>query len=175
MPNLSKLYNADIPIKASDHINNINEKIHEQLFNDAIDKYFKETYPNEPDKKSNYKIIDLKNNINDFWVTDALLIDKSSKEKIKVVNLYSYWNTNYNYIEDDKTKIMNDLLISDENKKNNEVINIDYVNGLVKFKNRFTGKEFEVKFEKLDSTPTLKNDIIKSTFKYKQVFGNGKY
>jgi hypothetical protein len=57
MPNLSKLYNADIPIKASDHINNINEKIHEQLFNDAIDKYFKETYPDEPDKKSNYKII----------------------------------------------------------------------------------------------------------------------
>ena len=170
MANLSKLYNMGIPIKATDHINNVNDKIHEQLFNEAIAKYFevnKDTL-----NKSNYKIIDLKNNINDFWASDALLIDKTSKEKIKVISLFSYWNTNYNYITDDKNIIMNELLISDENKKNNKVINIDYINGTVKFKNKFTDKEFEVKFEKLDKTPKLDSELIKSTFKYKQIFGN---
>lgn len=168
MPRLDKLYNNYIPIKATDHINNVNEKIHEQLFNEAIDKYFEENNLNKKD----YKIIDLKNNINDFWAVNALLIHKNSKEKIQVIDLYNYWNSNYNYIAEDKNIIMNNLLISDENKKNNKIVNIDYINGLVKFKNKFTGKEFEIRFDKLNSSPDLEKTILKSTFRYKQIFGN---
>ena len=166
--NLDKLYNGDIPIKATDHINDVVNKIHDQLFEEAINKYI---IANNIDK-DNYKIIDLKNSSHAYWPSQALFINRTGNKKLSLINLDNYWNTNYSWQKDSDDKVKNNLLIGEENKKNNEIINIDYINGTVKFKNKFTNKEFDVKFDKLNMSPDIKKNIIQNTFRYKYIYGN---
>ena len=147
-----------IALTTYDIIYNNAKKIHNKLFNDAIDKYCLENNKNKDD----YKIIDQQNKENVFKPSIAIFINSNS---IDYIDLTEYWNMNYitelqSYSENNLFK---ELLISDENKKYIDVEYIDYVNGKVQFKNKFTNKKFYVKFNKLDISKNY-NLQLKNTF-----------
>lgn len=134
------------------------KNIHNKLFKDAIDKYCIENNKN----KADYKIIDQENKDNVFSPSIAIFINN---DNIEYIDLTEYWNMNYiNELNSySKNNLFKELLINDEDKKYIDVEYIDYVNGKVQFKNKFTNKKFFVKFNKLDSSKNY--DLqIKNTF-----------
>ena len=156
MKNNVKLYNNNVPLNVYDIIYNNSESTHSKLFNEAIDKYCEYNGIN----KDEYKIIDQPNKENILKPSIAVMI---SNGKINYINLENYWNKNYientNKYEDNS--IFKELLINEDDKKHIDVEFIDYVNGRVQFKNKFTNKKFFVNFNKIDKNknyyPQLKN------------------
>lgn len=152
------ILNNQIPFTTYDIIHNNEKNIHNKLFKDAIDKYCEENGKN----KENYKIIDQPNQENSFNPSTAIFINN---DNIEYIDLSEYWNTNYvnelrSYSENNLFK---ELLINDDDKKYIDVEYIDYVNGKVQFKNKFTNKKFFIKFNKLDNSKNY--DLqIKNTF-----------
>ena len=171
------IFNNNIPIKASDHIYNIFNTIHDILFQDAVNKYIEDWNSNASEEdiqinEENFKILDLKNNNDLLKPSFALFINKYSNKKFKKIDLKHYWNSNYvNSLINNN--IFDKLLISDEDKKNSKIESIDYINGVVKFKNNFSNKIFEIPFDKLNNNfyyNYLNN--LKNTFGYKKDYGN---
>ena len=151
-----KLYNNNIPLNIYDVIYNNSNSAHQKLFDDAINKYCLENNI----KKEDVKIIDQINHDDILKPSTAIIINNG---KVNYVNLTKYWNTNY--IENENkyldNSIFNNLLINDDDKKHIDIDYIDYVNGKVQFKNKFTNKKFFVNFNKIDKSrnyyPNLKN------------------
>lgn len=160
------LYNDNIPLTVYDIINDNSNNIHKELFKEAIKSYLEENPDNfdeeairkyleedpnnfSKDNKDRIKIID---NVNRSSVLKPSIATIIYNNQLKYVDLTSYWNKNYvetknKYINNE---VFNELLISDEDKKNVEMVYIDYVNGRVQFKNKFTNKTFFISFNKLD-------------------------
>ena len=156
MKNNVKLYNNNIPLNIYDIIYNNSESTHSKLFNEAIDKYCEDYNINKED----YKIIDQPNKNDILKPSVAIMINNS---KINYINLENYWNKNYieNHNKYEDNSIFKELLINEDDKKHIDVEFIDYVNGRVQFKNKFTNKKFFVNFNKIDKNknyyPQLKN------------------
>jgi len=147
-----KLFDNNIPIPVESYINNYIEKIHKQLFKNAITKYCNKMKVNEID----YKIIDIKNEDNYLLPSKAILLHKSSLKKEKI-DLTDYWNLNY--IDSLQKDVFNELLIDEENRKNIEIEYIDYVNGKVQFRNKFTNKTFFIDFSKINNNIQYKKQL----------------
>lgn len=152
MKNNIKLFDNNIPIPFTDYINSNIEKIHKQLFDNAIEKYCIDNNI----VSSDYKIIDLKNEDNYLLPSIAILFSKKEFKKEKV-DLTDYWNLNY--LELPQQTIFNDLLIDTENKKDIEIEYIDYIKGQVIFKNKFTNKEFRIDFSKINNNLQYKKKL----------------
>ena len=156
MKNNIKLYNNNIPLNVYDVIYSNSETLHSKLFEEAINNYCESNSIN----KEEYKIIDQPNKEDILKPSTAVFI---SNNKMEYINLENYWNKNYventNKYEDNN--IFKELLINEDDKKHIDVEFIDYVNGRVQLKNKFTNKTFFVKFNKLDKNknyyPQLKN------------------
>jgi len=153
-----KLYNNNIPLNVYDVIHNNSEIVHKKLFDEAINKYCSE---NDKDK-STLKIIDQPNKNDNLKPSVAIIIENG---KINYVDLTEYWNKNYieNYNQYENNKIFNDLLINEDNKKHINIEYIDYVNGKVQFRNKFTNKTFFINFDKLDKNKNY-YQRLKNTF-----------
>lgn len=170
------LYNNNIPISVFDNINDIYEKCHNELFNDALNKFIEENYilndeenihsVNEFNNK--YKIIDLKDN-SDWLKPSSLLLINKTNGNVSKHGLSLYWNNVYNTNNISK-KLVSNLLISDEDKKHVEIDTIDYIKGNITFKNKFTNKTFTVPFDKIDFS-LIYEEKLKDTFKYKYKLG----
>ena len=159
--NYNKLFIDNLPIKTTDFINDNVTKIHNELYNKALKKYAEENYESLENLEFRYKIIEIKNE-NYLFPSKILLISKQDFTK-KNVDLSDYWNTNY--LRKEITNIFNDLLISDENKKNIEIEEINYYNGTITFKNKFNNKKFTVNVDKIDFNPVYKEKLT-NTFSY---------
>lgn len=154
-----KLYNNNIPLNVYDIIYSNSEKSHSKLFDDAITSYCSEYHID----KENTKIIDQPNKNDILQPSSAIIMYDGKIQYVTTQELSKFWNKNYientNKYEDNS--IFNELLINDDDKKHIDVEFIDYVNGRVQFKNKFTNKTFFVKFNKLDKNknyyPQLKN------------------
>ena len=155
--NTNKLFDNNLPIIFSDIINDHIIAIHNELYQDALKKFEKERKLNNPEfSLENYKIIEIKDELNFLKPSSILLYDNNfNKEK---VDLTEFWNTNYNN-EYEAPYIFDELLIDEENKKNIEVEDIDYIHGKIKFKNKFTNKTFTVDKSKIDFNLTYKNKL----------------
>lgn len=154
-----RLYKDNIPLNAYDIIYNNSQKTHAKLFSDAITSYCNE---NDLDIDK-IKIIDQPNKKNILHPSSAILMYDDKVYHVTKDELSKYWNKNYiehnNKYEDNS--IFKELLINDDDKKHVTIEFIDYVNGRVQFKNKFTNKKFFISFDKLDKTknyyPQLKN------------------
>ena len=155
-----KLFDNNIPIPVDSYINDHIEKIHQLLFKQSIERYFQETDKSLED----YRIIDIKNENNYLLPSKAIIISKRVFNKEKI-DLTPYWNLNY--LESPQKDIINQLLIGEENKKDIEVEYIDYIKGKVKFKNKFTNKEFFVDFSKIDNNLQYKKKLNTFTELYR--------
>lgn len=147
-----KLFDNHIPIPVDSYINDNIENIHKELFNTAINKYCEENDLFIED----YKVIDIKNEDNWLMPSNFILLHKREFIKIKG-SLKDYWNLNY--IDERQKNIFNDLLITDENKKDIEIEYIDYVKGKVKFINKYTNKEFFIDFSKINNNIQYKKKL----------------
>lgn len=167
--NTNKIFDNNLPIILSDFLNDNIILIHNELYQDALKKFEKDRKSNNNEfSLDNYKIIEIKNEANFLKPSSILLYDNHfNKEKI---DLTPYWNTNYNN-EYETPYIFNELLIDEESKKNIEVEDIDYINGKIKFKNKFTNKTFTVDKSKIDFNINLKNKL-ENTFG--DLFRNGR-
>ena len=159
----NKIFDNNLPISFSDFTNNHIEKIHKELFNNALKK-FEDDRKNDDENFSldNYRIIEIKDENHYLLPSDILLINKHGFNKEKV-SLKKYWNTNYTNIESPYK--FNDLLIDEENKKHIDIEDIDYVHGKIKFKNKFNNKTFMIDKSKIDFNLTYKNQL-ENTFGY---------
>ena len=155
--NYNKLFINNLPIRTSDYVNEYIIKIHDELYNNALNKYAKE----KSVVLDLYKIIEMKDE-NYLYPSKVMLISKQDFEK-QIVDLTPYWNTNYSKYN--FTSIFNELLISDENKKNIEIEEINYPKGKITFKNKFNNKKFTVDIDKIDFNPIYKNKL-ENTFSY---------
>lgn len=159
MKNNVKLYNNNIPLNIYDVIYSNSENTHSKLFEDAITSYCN-TYNINKEK---IKIIDQPNKDDILQPSSAILISKDEIQYVSTKALSYFWNKNYteNLNKYEDNSIFKELLINDDDKKHIEVEFVDYVNGRVQFKNKFTNKKFFVKFDKLDKNrnyyPKLRN------------------
>ena len=152
MPINIKIFDNNIPITFNEFIDDNITKIHQKLFNNAIEKYCEENDMNVND----YKIIDIKNDENYLKPSQAILISKKELKRERI-NLTEYWNDNY--IDSLQNTVFDDLLLDDESKKNIEIVYIDYVKGEVTFKNKFTAKEFKVPFDRINNNTEYKEQL----------------
>lgn len=153
MIDINNLYSVN------DTLNNRQSKVHTQLFNDAINKYLsidsnKELLNLPIDENINnetlsikYLVIDLNDGETYLDSSHALFISKFRPLKKIKVDLKSYWNKLY---VDIYQKIIEgeELLINEENIKDSEFEYVDFVNGKIYYRNKFTNKVFGISFEK---------------------------
>lgn len=159
--NYNKLFIDNLPVKTHDFVNDNVTKIHNELYNNALKKYAEENYESLEKLEFQYKIIEMKNE-NYLFPSKILMISKQDYLK-KIVDLTDYWNTNY--LRKEITNIFNELLISDENKKNIEIEEINYYKGIIIFKNKFNNRKFSVNIDKIDFNPVYRNKLT-NTFSY---------
>ena len=154
-----KLYNNNIPLNVYDVIYGNSEESHSKLFEEAITSYCNEYHID----KENTKIIDQPNKNDILQPSSAILMYDGKIQYVTNDELSNFWNKNYtkNLNKYEDNSIFKELLINDDDKKHIDVEFIDYVNGRVQFKNKFTNKKFFVNFNKLDKNknyyPQLKN------------------
>ena len=154
-----KLYNNNIPLNVYDIIYDNSGESHSKLFDDAITAYCKE-YNIDKEK---IKIIDQPNKNDILQPSSAILMYDGQIHYVTSDELSRFWNQNYtkNLNKYEDNSIFKELLINDDDKKHIDVEFIDYVNGRVQFKNKFTNKKFFISFDKLDKNknyyPQLKN------------------
>lgn len=153
-----KIFNNNLPIIFSDFLNDNIIKIHKELYEDALKKFEKDRKKETPQfTLDDFKIIEIKNELNYLKPSQIILFNIKKFEKEKV-DLTPYWNTNYSNSYEDPY-IFDDLLIDEENKKHIEIEDIDYINGKIKFRNKFTNKTFVIDKSKIDFNITYKNKL----------------
>ena len=161
--NTTKLFDDNLPIIFSDFLNDSIIQIHNELYKDALSKFEQSRKKdNEDFTLDDYKIIEIKNESNYLKPSSILIFHNKKFEKEKV-DLTEYWNTNY--VNNNDSDLFNELLIDEENKKNIEVEDIDYIHGKIKFRNKFTNKTFIIDKSKIDTNVTYKSKL-ENTFGY---------
>jgi len=160
LENNNKLFENNLPISFFDVVNDTLNKIHKELFNDALNNY--EKYKKETDSNysiKNLKIIELKNSQNYLKPSKIMIFNHNDDGTLtrEIIDLTDYWNTNY--VNNEYITHFNDLLIDNDNKKQIELEDIDYINGIIKFKNKYNNKTFSVNTNKIDFNLTYKNKL----------------
>ncbi|MBO5005465.1 MAG: hypothetical protein J6D03_09595 [Clostridia bacterium] len=144
------------PISFTDFIADKPDKVHNQLYRDALQKYLVE-HPELNIYKSAYHFIEIKNT--EYWQPSYVnIISKRPPHRRNKVWLDSYWckyqnkyGDNYTY-----TYIDNDSMIDAR------VISINYVAGEVEMQSKLTGVKFKIPFNKLDDTTPLSPDFLEN-------------
>lgn len=149
------------PIPVSEYINDIPNKIHQQLYKIALDRFLEDN----PQYKENTKIIEFKNK--EYWMPSYIRIIGMGLKDRTVTTYYldQYWENvyidkdNILYTIDDINNIKDDI---------SEVDYIDYIQGNATMKTKYSGDSFKVKFDVLsgDTPVTDSFDVYKETFTY---------
>lgn len=142
------MYNSG-PVSFSDFIADKPDKIHNQLYRNALQKYLVE-HPEYALYKSAYHFVEIKNT--EYWQPSYVnIISKRPPHTRNKVWLDSYWckyqdknkeNYSYTYIDEDTIK-------------DARIIYINYVTGEVEMESKFTGVKFKVPFNKVNNETPL--------------------
>lgn len=152
------------PVSISEFLSDQNNKIHEELFQDALSKLLTEKLKIDDIEKfkRNHKIIEDKSS--EYWQPSSVtIISKSKKEKFKkeTYDLSEYWN----YYQEFADKDVTEIAASDEKITDAEIIYIDYVKGKAKMRRKNSGEEFEVPFNYLNAYSMVSDDYsLSDTF-----------
>ena len=159
------IYDSGI-VKFSDYIIQKYDKIHEQLYNDALNKFLVEKAKEENISVAKYKRI---NNILEYKADEyympskVLVISKKRPYKKAVYDLDKYWNNHFYESKYFVGEILNSNGFDDN--INYEITHIDYVKGLVVLESKITGEVIETTVDHISSnTPISDELILKNTF-----------
>ena len=148
------------PTSVSELLSDRNNKVHEELFNDAISKYINKIGEDILTFYEKNKVIELKGD--EYWKPSSIMIlskiydKKLHKFNKQIVDLTPYWNTelinkNHNIVKDTTS----------------EIIYIDYVKGKVTIKSKRTGNTKKINFNEIDPNMEISDDMtLKGTWKY---------
>ena len=130
------------------YINNVNIEINNDFKIEALNIY-----------KNNHRIIEIKNN--EYWKPSSIIVISNimpfSKQRIK---LDKYWNNIQNMEEYN----IEDLKISNEQIKDAEIIELNYVKGIAKMRSKSTDIEFEVPFNYLNENVEVNEELSSTNF-----------
>ncbi len=152
------LYNSR-PVRFDEYITNKYDKIHHQLFEDALKKFILSL--NDPecktitDFKSMYNFIEFKDD--EYWKPSKIVyITKKYPFKKKTVDLKEYWNT----YQEDKNELISNIKFNNEKMHIDmfELIDIDYIKGKVKLRNKMKNTEFWTRFDRINDSIEVSDD-----------------
>lgn len=130
------------------YINNVNIEINNDFKNEALNMY-----------KTNHRVIEIKND--EYWKPSSIVIISNvmpfSKQKVK---LDRYWNNIQNMDEYN----IEDLKISNEQIKDAEIVELNYVKGIAKMRSKSTDIEFEVPFNYLNENVEVNEELSSTNF-----------
>lgn len=156
----SILGKVDGPLTVSEYINNSTERIHKQLFDAAIEAYKKDMDDagTPIDEKSN--IIEVRNKV--YYLPSSIYIIKEGK-KSKLISLDKYWNNFFrDYLKNTYIPCIKDVDI-----ENAELIYIDYLKGIARFRDKIENIEFEVDIKNINENTFVAEDyVLSNTFGY---------
>lgn len=185
MKNLNeKLHNYDNliyssrPVKFSEYINHKYDKIHNQLYLDALNKFLSDesilkykqfsTFKNLEDIKMNTKIVEIKND--EYWQPSHILVmSKKYPYYQHKYDLKKYWNT----FQDKSFQKIVDIKMLPDDIVDAEIIGLNYVTGKATLESRLNGITFEVDFDYINEDTLVSDEYsLKNTFTNKYYYGN---
>ena len=147
------------PVRFDEFITNKYDKIHHQLYEDALQKFIlslgDESCKTIRDFKKKYNIIEFKND--EYWQPSSIVyITKTYPFKKHRVDLTEYWN----FYQEHKDDVFTNIKFFEENQdvSNFELINIDYIKGLVQLRDKLNFREFWVPFNKINKNIEVGED-----------------
>lgn len=158
-------YNSG-PTKISDYLSDKYNKIHTLLYQDALNKFYKD-YP-EYENNSNIQIIEIKNK--EFWMFPRIYIIDYSKRPFKKIeySLEPYWNNIYvEKLEDGK-------IPSELGNSNDQIDYFNYVSGKATMLNRYENEKYKIDFKDLGENLQLSDNlnVYPDTFAYKKIYSS---
>lgn len=170
--NTNKKYNEMLydsrPVKVSELVSDKNNKVHKELYIDALTKFAKSRNFTLDELFDNYKVIEIKNN--EYWEPSSIVIlskkiDYKSgfftKEKI---DLAPYWNNILSFYNKTHTKIK---ISKDDNINDYVLTDINYVNGNATLKSKISDKEIIIDFDHIDNNIKVDDNMkLTNTFSY---------
>ena len=167
--NYNNFNNVSNKMKFDDYVYDKYTIIHQKLYNDALNKLIEERNYN----RDEYRFIEIKQN--EYYQPSLVYVQSIyppfNTEKI---SLEKYWDT-YEFKEEFKN-LDESFFDEDVNVNALEVINIDYINGLIKLKDKYTGRIFTKKTKYLNDNLkySKENFSLENTFSY-QIYNNKIY
>lgn len=162
----NKLIYESGPIKVSDFLSNIPNKIHQEMFENAMQNFYQD-YPEFKDNK-NIKVIEIKDK--EFWKFPKIRIIDYTKKPLKQYefSLDNYWDNVYVKKEDDGS--IPEVL----GGNNTQLDFLDYIHGKATMLDRHTNDKYKVDFKDLGKNIEVSDEFnaYKETFEYRQKYGN---
>jgi hypothetical protein len=155
------------PVSFTDFVNSKYDKIHADLYNDALQKYLVE-HPEYMLYRSAYNFIETKQP--EYWLPSYVsIISKSIPHTRKRVWLNDWWSKYQN-----KSNKSSNLYIDSDTLTDATVTEMNYVTGEATMSSKFTGNKFKVPFSKLSYDTPVSDDLnLDDTFASKLTNGNG--
>lgn len=155
-------------IRFVDYISDKNNVVHDKLYMSALNRYLEEKLHTTYDEYSKTHILmEIKNK--EYWMPSKVFIKDISvmPYNISKVDLSPYWD-NYQYVSEYKN-FDNMFFENVEDINGSEVVEINYVLGQAKFRNKYSGEEFwkDFKFLNKDTVYNKDETSLEDTFSYK--------
>ena len=114
--------------------------------------------------RKSHKFIEIKND--EYWKpSSVIIIGAIYPYNKKKISLNKYWN---NYQNKERFKLDLLKITNEENIKDSQIEEIDYINGKVKVYSKSTDITYDVDFDYIDEDTNINNDILlENTFTYK--------
>ena len=152
------------PVKVSDFLSDVPNKVHTDMLNNAIEKFYEDHQ--EFKDNPNVKIIEIKEK--EFWQCPSIkVIDYSTKPlKSHTFSLKKYWDNIYVEKNDEGS------IPSNIGSNNDELYFIDYIHGKATMIDRHTNNTYKVDFSDIGQDVAVNDDfyVYPTTFKYKQKY-----
>ena len=161
-------------VKVEDYVSNKNDKVHKELYESALDRYI--TYICDGEGVDEYKnshiFIEIRQN--NYWDPSYVYIKDINPPVpgtvpfvTEKVDLSPWWN-DYQFVNDNK-EIDKMFFNEDFNTYALSVVELDYINGRVKFRDKHNNTEFWKDFGFINSYTYYNTDEVglNDTFSYK--------
>lgn len=123
-----------------DVLNSKEEKIHKELFNNALSKF--KTANNYSDEE--YSFVEYRTSKNYLDASKVVVIGKMHPFKRKCYDLDEYW---------DKYRFSKKYERIDNEDESLEIIEMLYTSGKALVRNKYTGEEFKIDFKRCENIP----------------------
>lgn len=143
------------PISFYDYASNKQDKIHCQLYRNALQKYLVD-HQNYLLYRTAYNFIEIKGE--EYWMPSYVnIVMKHYPYTRNKVWLNDYW-------DDYQKKISNrspyDIMIDDATMNDAQIVDINYATGEATLKSKYTGVEVKVPFDRLNSETEVSDSFI---------------
>lgn len=111
---------------------------------------------------STHRIVEIQNE--EYYKASKIIIyNKYFPFNKRIVDLTPYWN-NYQFYDN---KNIEDIKVTEENKNDSYITDIDYIHGKVKMYSKINDMSYDVDFDYVKNNTEIDDSILRNTFTYK--------